>query len=188
MGNRIIICAVYGTWNHGKDHCDPDRRRDSQDEGRNRNVDMDVEVDYEVRVPAGVEFNGTVVSGDIRAEGLQSDVSVTTVDGEIFVSTSGRAWAKTVAGDIEIEMGSLGNEDMDFNTVSGDITLWLPADLAADVDFNSLTGDFDSDFDLDIRRQRDRFIGLEIEGTIGGGGRDLSFNTVSGDVSLRRRG
>jgi hypothetical protein len=186
-GDRIVICAVYGSWNHGEGRCHPDHDgRRGDDEGRHRNVDMDVEVDYEVRLPAGVKLEGTVVSGDIRAEGLRSDVSVHTVDGKVSVVTTGRAWANTVNGDIEIEMGEFSGGDLDFNTVSGDITLWLPSDFSADVEFSSLSGDFDTDFDMDIRSKSDRWIGSHIKGTIGGGGRDLSINTVSGDVELRR--
>jgi len=186
-GDRIVICAIYGSWNHGEGRCHPDHDgRNDDDEGRHRNVDMDVEVDYEVRLPAGVEFEGMVVSGDIEAEGLRSDVSVNTVDGKISVVTTGRAWANTVSGDIEIEMGDFSGGDLDFHTVSGDITLWLPSDFSADVEFSSLSGDFDTDFDMDIRSKKDRWIGSHIRGTIGGGGRDLSINTVSGDVELLR--
>ena len=186
-GDRIVICAVYGSWNHGEGRCHPDHDDGHDaDEDRHRNVDMDVEVDYEVRLPAGVEFEGIIVSGDIEAEGLRSDVSVNTVDGKISVVTTGRAWANTVSGDIEIEMGDFGGGELDFNTVSGDITLWLPSDFSADVEFNSVSGDFHTDFDMNIRSKKDRWIGSHIRGTIGGGGRDLSINTVSGDVEILR--
>ena len=188
-GDRIIICAVYGSWNHGEDRCAPGHQnQDDADEDRHRNVDMDVEVDYEVRLPAGVVFEGALVSGDIEAEGLRSNIAVNTVEGQISVVTTGRAWANTVSGDIEIEMGDFSGGDLDFHTVSGDITLWLPSDFSADVDFSSLSGDFDTDFDMNIQGQRSRWVGSHIEGTIGGGGRDLSINTVSGNVDLRRAG
>jgi len=185
-GDRIIICAVYGSWKHGQDQCHPDHPED-RDWDRHRNQSIDVEVDYEVRVPAGVDFDGAMVSGDIDADGLRSDVSVNTVEGRINVVTTGRAWANSVSGDIEIQMGDFSGGDLDFSTVSGDITLWLPSDFGADVEFNSLSGDFDSDFDINIRRQRSRWVGSSIEGTIGGGGRELSLRTVSGDVELRRQ-
>jgi hypothetical protein len=184
----IIICAVYGSWNHGEGQCHPDHKsRGDDQEGGNRDVDMDVKVDYEVRLPAGIEFEGVLVSGDVRGEDLRSDVSLTTVDGDIFVSTSEHAWAKTVSGDMEIKMGAVELGDLDFNTVSGDITLWLPANIAADVDFNSLSGDFETDFDMSVTREKNQWIGSSIEGTIGGGGRNLSFSTISGDVNLRRQ-
>jgi hypothetical protein len=188
-GNLIVVCAVYGSWNHGQGRCHPDYRDDrSEDRNRRRNVDIDVEVEYEVRVPAGVDFEGTLVSGGIEAQGLESDVRVNTVEGTISVVTTGRAWANSVSGDIEIEMGDFSGGDLDFHTVSGDITLWLPSDFSADVDFSSLSGDFESDFDLLMRGSRTRqWVGSKIQGTIGGGGRDLSINTISGNVELRRR-
>jgi len=187
--NGYVICAVYGSWNHGQGQCLPENRDRDRDRERHRNVDIDVDVEFEVRVPAGVEFQGGMVSGGIEVRDLRSQVDVSTVSGDIFVSSSEMVWANSVAGDIEIEMGNFEWDDMDFSTVSGDITLWLPESFAADIDFNSLSGDFETDFDLTIRNRRERrWIGTDLEGTIGGGGRELSINTVSGDVELRRKG
>jgi len=186
-GDGFVVCAVYGSWNHGEGHCLSNRRDRSEDRERHRDVDIDVDVEFEVSVPAGVEFQGNMVSGGIEVEDLRSRVEVGTVSGDISASSSEMVWANSVAGDIEVEMGNFDWEDMEFSTVSGDITLWLPDDFGADIDFNSLSGDLHSDFDLTVRRQRNRrWIGTDIEGTIGAGGRDLSINTVSGDVELRR--
>ena len=91
----------------------------------------------------------------------------------------------TVSGTIDIEMGSDDWDDLHFSTVSGDITLFLPAGLDAEIEFESLSGDFRSDFDVEIESRRERWIGARMRGTIGDGGRQLSFNTVSGDVRLR---
>jgi hypothetical protein len=182
-----VLCAVYGSWNHGKGHCLPGAREDDDDRPRRRNVDIDVDVEFEVRVPAGVEFDGGMVSGEIRVEDVRSPVEVSTVSGNIFVSTSEMVWANSVSGDIEVEIGDFDWEDMEFSTVSGDITLWLPEAFSAEIDFNSLTGDLETDFDLTVRNRRSRrWIGTDLRGTIGAGGRELSINTVSGDVELRR--
>ena len=114
-GDRVIICAVYGEWKHGQDRCHPDfKNQDEGEDRRHRNVDMDVSVHYEVHLPAGVEFEGALVSGDIDADGLRSDVSANTVDGNITVATTGRAWANTVSGDLEVRMGDFGAEDLEF--------------------------------------------------------------------------
>lgn len=186
-GERIVICAVYGSWNHGQDRCHPDRpnRGERAPAGR-RNRSIDVEVEFEVRVPAGVELVGAMISGEIAADGLQSDVSANTVSGPIRVSTAGRVRANSVSGDLELRMGEAGGEDMNFETVSGDITLWLPSGFNADVAFSSISGDLDTDFDLTIQSRRGRWVGANLRGTIGSGGRQLSLNTISGDVRLRR--
>ena len=178
------ICAVYHPDEARGSGCDVEHGG----EGRGRRRSLDVEVEYVVRLPAGVEFHGAMVSGDIMARDLRSDIRANTVDGDIFVSTTEQATANTVSGSIEVEMGATDWEDLSFRTVSGDITLWLPERIATDVDFSSLSGDIDSDFPVtSTKRRTRRFIGAELEGYIGERGeRSLSFNTVSGDVRLRR--
>jgi len=182
--NGYTICAVYHAHASRSEGCDNDH--DWNNDERRHSIDVDV--NYVVRVPAGVELDAAVVSGEVVAEGLRSEVRASTVDGDVFVSTTEKAWGNTVSGSIEIEMGSTDWQDLDFNTVSGDITLWLPDGIEADVDFNSLSGDIHSDFDITMTGRRSRrWIGAEVEGYIGSRGeRSLSFNTVSGDVTLRR--
>jgi hypothetical protein len=179
------ICAVYHAHAVRGDGCD--NNHDGDDRGDRRHS-IDVEVKYTVRVPAGVDFHGSMVSGDVRADDLRSDVHANTVDGDIHISTSETAWGNTVSGSMEIDMGATEWRELEFHTVSGDITLWLPAGIDTDVDFGSLSGDLDSDFDITrTGRQTRRWIGSEVEGHIGNpGARSLSLNTVSGDVRLRR--
>ena len=177
-----VVCVIYDSRRRASD-CDTHRNDDRWD-GHDRNIR--VSVDFEVRVPAGVTFEGSTVSGDVEARGLRSDVEASTVSGDVDVSTTGVARGSTVSGSVDVEMGSLDWRRLEFSTVSGDITVSVPDGLDAEIDFESLTGDFDSDFRVAIKRQRDRFIGTELSGTIGDGGRRLSFKTVSGDVELRR--
>ncbi len=157
------ICAVYHAHAARGDGCDNNHDGDDREDRRHS---IDVEVNYVVRVPAGVDFHGEMVSGDVSADGLRSDVHANTINGDIYT-----------------DWGAL-----EFHTVSGDITLWLPAGIDTDVDFGSLSGDLDSDFDITMTgRQSRRWVGSEVEGHIGSrGARSLSLNTVSGDVRLRR--
>jgi hypothetical protein len=179
------ICAVYHAHAARGKGCDGNH--DGGDRA-DRQHSIDVEVEYLVRVPAGVAFHGGIVSGDVRAEGMRSDVHANTVNGDIHVSTTGAVWGNTVSGSMEIEMGATDWRELEFHTVSGDITLWLPAGIDTDVDFGSLSGDLDSDFEITMTgRQSRRWVGSAVEGHIGSGGeRSLSLNTVSGDVTLRR--
>lgn len=178
----VVVCAVYHP-RAGETSCDQ-RDRDDDHDRRRRNID--VSVDFEVRVPSGVEFIAAMVSGDIEADGLRSDVDASTVSGSVFVSTTGVGRGSTVSGEIEVEMQSNDWDELHYSTVSGDITIWMADNVDTDVEFESLSGDFRSDFDVTVRRSRDRFVGSEFSGTIGDGGRKLSFNTVSGDVRLKR--
>ena len=179
--NGFTVCAVYGQ----RDPVDCDQDDDERDDEWRRES-IEVSVDFEVVVPEGVMFEGVMVTGDIEARDLRSDVEISTVTGDIFVSTSEVAEARTVTGRIEVEMRSSDFETLEFATVSGDITVFLPSSIDADVDFQSVMGDFESDFDLTIRSQERRFIGSEFSSRLGSGGPDMSFQTVTGDVELRR--
>jgi hypothetical protein len=183
-GDGYKVCAVYHAHSADSEGCDNNHSGNSRE---NRHS-IDVEVNYVVRVPAGVELDAGIVSGDIVAEGLRSEVHAGTVNGDIYISTSEMARANTVSGSIEVEMGATEWEHLSFNTVSGDITVWLPAGIDTDVDFESLSGDIDSDFDITMTSRRSRrWIGAEVEGYIGSSGeRELTFNTVSGDVTLKQ--
>jgi len=179
--NGFTVCAVYGQ--RDPVHCN---QGDGDRDGRGSRRSIDVRVDFEVLVPEGVMFEGIMVTGDIEARDLRSNVEISTVTGDIFVSTSEVAEARTVTGRIEVEMGSTDFKDLEFATVSGNITVFLPSSINADIDFQSLMGDFESDFDLSIHSQKRRFIGSEFSGRLGSGGPELSFQTVTGDVELRR--
>ena len=180
--NGVTVCAHYGYHDEPADHCDHDHH-DDRDHGRNRRID--VSVDFLVQVPAGVEFEGSMVSGDVRAEGLRSDVTATSVSGNVEVSTTGVARASTVSGSIDVEMGSDDWDDLDYHTVSGNITVYMPSDIGAEVRFESLSGDIDADFPISMDRSDRRWAGSRVRGTIGDGSRRMSFRTVSGDVRLR---
>ena len=127
-----------------------------------------------------------MISGDVEVRDVASEVTATSVSGDVYVSTTEVAWGTTVSGSIDIEMGSSDWDHLHFSTVSGDITLSLPSGLDTEVEFESLSGDFRADFDVSINSRRDRWMGSRFSGTIGDGGRQLSFHTVSGDVRLRR--
>ncbi len=179
----VTVCAVYHPEDHPGGDCDLNGDHDRRDRHRDG---PRVTVDYTVKVPAGIEFVGNVVSGDVEARGLRSDVTAETVSGDVTVSTTGTARASAVSGSLDIQMGALDWHDLSFHTVSGDITLRMPASLAADVEFQSVSGDLDSDFDMKLTSTGlHRWVGGKLRGTIGdGGGRSLSLNTVSGDVRL----
>lgn len=177
----VLVCALYPGRRGRRSECD--------DEGWNGDMrDLRVDIDFEIVVPPGVEFVGRTVSGDVEAEGLDAPVKARTVSGDISVSTTDFADATTVSGSIEVRMGRADwRGELDFTTVSGDITVTLPEALSTEIEFESLSGDIESDFAIALSSRRGSWgIGGRVRGTIGDGGRSLSFKTVSGDVRLRR--
>jgi hypothetical protein len=176
----VTICAVYPTGRHARreNSCEPGESWHSSTD------DNDVTVDFTVRVPAGVVFNGETVNGDVDAQGLKSDTQVRTVNGSIDVSTTGLAEGSTVNGSIRAAMGRADwTDEMRFSTVNGGITLTLPADVSTEVRAQTVNGEMESDFPLTVTG---KFGPRRLRGTIGNGGRELELETVNGSIRLRK--
>jgi DUF4097 and DUF4098 domain-containing protein YvlB len=175
----VTICAVYPSRDTRKpNECLPG-------EGGRMNVqNNDVSVRFTVRVPAGVTFVGNTVNGEIEATRLNGDVALTTVNGSAAFSTTGLGRASTVNGSIRGQMGRADwSNTLEMATVNGSITLTLPPDLSTDVRASTVNGDISSDFPMTVTGRISR---RKLEGTIGGGGRVLSLESVNGSITLKR--
>jgi DUF4097 and DUF4098 domain-containing protein YvlB len=147
--------------------------------------DNDVTVDYEVKVPRGLRFEGRTVNGDVDARDLAGPTLAKTVNGSIDLSTSDAAEAETVNGSIHVSMGAARWSDgLRFRTVNGRIDILLPADTGAQVHCSTVNGDISTDLPLEVRG---KFGPRSVRGTIGGGGGDLDLETVNGGIRLRTR-
>lgn len=173
----VTICAVY-----------PGRRNRCQPGGGNMSVNNnDVQVDFTVRVPAGIRFEGYTVNGDVEAMGLNGPATVETVNGSARVETeSGDARARTVNGSITATLRSLtGSGTLSFQTVNGGITLTVPNGLNAELEAETVNGAITTDFPVTVMG---RMTARRMNGRIGTGGRLLRMETVNGSIRLRRLG
>jgi hypothetical protein len=177
----VTICAVYPDAKAGEpNECKPGRG------GRMNSKDNDVQVEFTVKVPAGVNLVARNVNGEVKAEGLRSDVRASTVNGDVHVSTSGMAVADTVNGSIHASMGAYSwNDNLEFKTVNGSIDVTMPAGVSAEFEASSVNGGVYSDFQMTVRGDLKQ---NHVNATIGGGGRHLKMTTVNGAIRLRQAG
>lgn len=176
----VTVCAVYPSRDGQRpNECAPGEA------GRMNVQNNDVSVRFTVRVPAGVTLIGKTVNGEVEASRLHGDVVLKTVNGSATFSTSGGARASTVNGSIRGEMGRADWSDtLEMHTVNGSITLTLPSTLSTDVKAATVNGDINvGDFPVTITGRVSR---RRLEGTIGGGGRLLSLESVNGSITLKR--
>ncbi len=122
------------------------------------------------------------VSGDatVRADqpiGLQAQ----TVSGDLHVTVPllHSLRANTVSGDVEIEAELAADGDFRVETVSGDLVVGLLGNATFEV--HGLSTDVNSELDHRLEGQVDRRRLI-----IGSGGPRLVFNSMSGDVDVRR--
>jgi hypothetical protein len=173
----VTLCAVYPSRGRQANECAPG------DGGRMNVRNNDTRVTFYVKVPAGVEFHGKTVNGDVEALDLQSDILVRTVNGDVEVSTSGFAEATTVNGSIAAAIGTADrSEGLRFTTVNGSITLDLPDDVNADVSARWVNGGIETVLPLELLGRISRG---SAQGVLGEGGPHLELETVNGSIRIR---
>lgn len=176
----VTVCALYPSTDPGRpNECLPGGK------GRMNSRNNDVRVEFVVRVPAGVRLHARTVNGSVDASGLSADADAQTVNGSVKLQTSGVARAQTVNGSVSATMGRADwSSDLAFKTVNGSIRVNLPATTGATLDAEVVNGRIVSDFEVSDRRATKR----RLTGTIGGGGRGLSLETVNGSIHIGSSG
>lgn len=171
-GERVIVCAVY-----------PGGRCDASGYHGSHEGTIDVQVDLALELPAGRDLLAHTVNGSVTANGLTGALEVETVNGNIQLTTSGRADAKTVNGSIVAELPRGLGDDLRLKTVNGTVRVELPASVDAEVSAQTVNGGIESSFPLDVSR---RVVGGQASGRLGEGGPRLELQTVNGSIRLRQ--
>lgn len=173
-GNGVIVCAVYPGGDSG-----------CGESGLSSGRANDVSVQFDIRIPHGVTFVGRTVNGSVKAEGLDDDVDVQSVNGSITIDTRGSARAQTVNGSIKASLGAVtGFDGLDFNTTNGTITLSLPSDVQAVLEGHTNNGSIASEFPLQISGNRQV---KEMHGTLGQGGDLIKLQSLNGSIRIIER-
>jgi DUF4097 and DUF4098 domain-containing protein YvlB len=135
-------------------------------------------VDYEINAPAWMPMKIEGQYDFVTIEGVQAEVSVTTVRGDIVLKGVGSATAKTIEGAIEVE-GARGkitlssvNEDVKVTGGTGDI--------AADTTNGSITLAHVESSNVEITTVNGD---VSYEGTLADKGH-YSFSTHNGDITM----
>lgn len=174
----ILVCA-YWTENAT---CDEDGYRSHGDNNRRNN---DVAVDFEVRLPKGVNVGAWSVNGEVSVEGATAEVQAGSVNGQVdATSTGGPVQARSVNGTVHARMGKAGTGDLDFGTVNGSVIAEFDEDIDAQVELSTVNGRFQTDWPVTITGRVDP---RHLRATIGKGGRRIRMSTVNGNVELRKR-
>jgi DUF4097 and DUF4098 domain-containing protein YvlB len=176
----ILVCAF---WTENAT-CDENGYR-SRNEGR-WNRDNDVVVDFEVRLPKGVNVGAWSVNGEVNVDGATGEVEAGSVNGSVDATSSGGpVQASSVNGTVHARMGRIGNtEDLNFSSVNGNVIAEFEQDIDAQIELSTVNGRFQTDWPVTITGRLDP---RHLRATIGKGGRRIRLSTVNGNVELRKR-
>jgi DUF4097 and DUF4098 domain-containing protein YvlB len=159
---------------------------------------MDGTVHLSVRVPSSATVSTTVVSADLHTIGLNGEVELHTVSGNVTGEVGGNLRAKTVSGDVRLKapaakslristvsgdiQASGGDGESEVTTVSGNADLTLG--IQARAHFKSVSGDFTVAMGLTPDAQVD---GEAVSGNLklnfhGAAAADFDVETHSGSI------
>ena len=176
----VTVCAVYPS----KDDSRPNECKPGGG-GRMNVRNNDVNVEFELRIPKDVNFEGRTVNGSIQAD-IEGRAALSTVNGRIEVTAGTLTEATTVNGSIRAEVKSNVNsaDDIKLSTVNGSVHLNLPEGVNADVSAKTVNGGITSEFtEIEVRK---KWGPRSAEGRLGHGGRELDLATVNGGIRITK--
>lgn len=164
-----------------------------------------VKVDYEVKVPEGVNLdrirsvnggvfitgplgnvNASTTNGDVKAEKASGSISLSTTNGDISASAvKGALEVGSTNGSIKLEVNSF-EHDIRARTVNGGIALKIRDLGKVDADFEARTTNGSISVDFPVTLQSLTKSRRSLKGRIGEGGPLISLRTVNGSIKLTR--
>lgn len=157
-------------------------------------------IDFEVKVPRDFSVDlKTVNAGVITVDGVNGTHEASNTNGKItMTNVGGSVVADALNRDITIGFRTVTpNTTMMFTSLNGDIDVTFPSNLKANVNARSDFGNVYTDFEIKLNKNKPltkttKKSGVYkvkrekgISGSINGGGSELTFKTLNGDVLIR---
>jgi len=141
-------------------------------------------INFDVQVPSGVKFKALTTNGNVHCNSLKSVVDAATTNGNVEVSTSEWASARTTNGGVRVSMGNAKwSGELELATTNGSVNVTLPAGAEFSVRASTTNGGVHTDFPVTVQGS---FSSKDLSGTVGGGGRELRVATTNGGIELRK--
>ncbi len=138
---------------------------------------------------AAGRVNAQSVNGPVTLKGVGGEIDASTVNGRLELSGGAleRCRLETVSGDMRIDAELGKASTLQAQSVSGGIELRLPASVAADFAITSFSGEIENELGPAPTRHSRYTTEKALEFQAGGGGAKVELETLSGDITLRKR-
>jgi DUF4097 and DUF4098 domain-containing protein YvlB len=129
------------------------------------------------------------VNGAVTARGASGEIEANTVNGQLSVvgGTFLRATLETVSGGLSFEGDLDPKARLEAQTVSGGIELVLPGTVRANFSASTFSGEIVNELGPSAHKTSKYTTEKELEFETGGGGADVSLQTLSGAIRIRKR-
>jgi DUF4097 and DUF4098 domain-containing protein YvlB len=165
-------------------------------------IEYSYNVDFTVKVPFGMNLHiSTVNDGIISVNNVNGTLYISNVNEEISVKNAkGTTYAHTVNGDVSVSYLTNPPEESTYYTINGNIHVSYQPGLSADLQFKSMHGDFFTDFpeaellpSSTTKVQENKGEGKIYKLNaitavrIGKGGRTFKFETLNGNIYIKKQ-
>jgi hypothetical protein len=161
----------------------------------------DFTYNFKVRVPRDVKLElRTVNNSHISVDGTAGDYKISNVNGAIEMKNiEGSGSVTTVNGGVKVLYARNPTGPTSYKTVNGSLDIAFRPGLNADVKMKTMNGGLYTDFDVSslpvaamttAENRNGKFVWNSRRMTgvrIGGGGPELTFETLNGDVMIKNR-
>jgi DUF4097 and DUF4098 domain-containing protein YvlB len=151
-------------------------------------------------VPRASLLKLKTMTGEITVDGVRGEVEANSMNGDVVITNAeGSVIAHSLNGDVKVTLSRVDAKPMSFSTMNGDIDVRLPADTKARFKMKADHGEVYSDFDLKMETSAPATTPGTREGgkykvkfdrtayaNVNGGGPEISFRTVNGQIRIRQ--
>lgn len=159
-----------------------------------RAIDLEVKVPYNFSVSLETVNNGKItitnINGEIEASNVNGGVTLTDVSGSGIVNTVN---GKIIANFKKV----VANTPMSFTSLNGSIEITFPADIKATAKIKSDMGEIYTDYKMEVESKAEIkeskgkantkiSIGQWTYGKINGGGAEITFKNMHGNIYIKK--
>lgn len=162
--------------------------------------EYEVTYNFTIHVPRDTGLRLRTVNGDVKTEETRGKFDIHGVNGAVTMTgVAGYGTLQTVNGQTSVSFRENPRQASDFKTVNGAVEAAFPPNFSADLRFKTLNGQAYTDFDTTAlasaapagERVNGKFVykfNQSRNVRIGSGGPELSFETVNGDIRIKKEG
>jgi hypothetical protein len=156
--------------------------------------------DLSISVPYNCSLKISTVNGNISVKEVKGELEISTVNGKIDLEKiTGSAIASTINGLLKVIFsGVTPDTPMAFSTLNSHIDVTLPSDTKATLKMKTDAGEIYSNFDMQVKEELEKSDKSDKYGhpatnisnwttaKINGGGPELVFKSLSGNIHIRK--
>jgi hypothetical protein len=177
-------------------------RRWNDDGWNTRRPAYDFQLSFTVKIPYAMGLIASTVNrGDIVVQDVAGTLDLNNVNGPITIrNAKGATKVRTINGDVTVNYLDVPPAASDYYTLNGELSVTYPASMSAICQFKSMNGSFYTNFsDVEIlpaqveknRQQTGDGVMYKLnvakQVKIGSGGKLFKFETMNGDIYVKKQ-